>query len=299
MPSLVTGAFALTALAAAFVHVTVPAAGASPSLIARAHAQREAATDLAISGDLQSLPSGTTRYLSREDLLTLPQSTFTVRDDPNFTGPTEVSGVLLEDLVHALARDPDSALVVAICDDRYHAHYPRRYLADHHPLLVLRINGQPPDRWPKDSEGHGNDMGPYLISHRQFTPALKILAHVEERQIPWGVIGLEFRAEKSFFAAIAPRRNASNPSVEAGFRIAQQTCLRCHNMGDVGGDKAQHPWLVLSAWAASEPAHFAAYVRNPQSVNPRAQMPANPDFDADTLDALIAYFQTFQSPEKP
>lgn len=70
-------------------------------------------------------------------------------------------------------------------------------------------------------------------------------------------------------------------------------------MGDIGGQNAQHPWLVLSAWAAASPAHFAAYVHNPQSENPGAAMPANPTYDDVTLQALIAYFRTFQSPEKP
>lgn len=277
-----------------------PAASSStPGLISKAHAERLSATDLAIGGDLAGLPPGSARYLSREDLLSLPQVTYTVSDDPNFAGPTEITGVLLEELSRALAAEPDADLVVAICDDRYHAHYPRGYLVEHHPLLVLKVNGQPPDRWPKDAEGHGQDRGPYMISHRNFTPGFKILGHKDEPQIPWGVIGVEFRNEKKFLGAIAPPRHASDANVQAGFRIAQQNCLRCHNLGDVGGQKARHPWLVLSAWATASPEHFAAYVRNPQSQNPGAEMPANPSYDDVTLHALIAYFRTFQSPEEP
>ncbi len=271
----------------------------TPNLISRAHSARLAATDLAISGDLAGLPSGSTRYLSREDLLSLPRVKYTVTDDANFAGPTEITGVLLEELSRALAAEPAADLVVAVCDDQYNAHYSRGYLAEHHPLLVLKVNGLSPDRWPKDSERHGQSMGPYMISHRNFMPSFKILSHQDEPQIPWGVIGVEFRNEEKFLGAIAPRRDEFDANVQAGYRIAQQNCLRCHNMDGVGGQKARHPWLVLSAWATASPEHFVAYVRNPPSQNPAAQMPANPNYDHATLQALIAYFRTFQSPEKP
>lgn len=287
-----SASFFAVVMAYYFSFASVGAATAKSGLMAKAHTEKSSDNDLAIGGDLGGA-SGP-RYLSREALLTLPQVTYTVADDANFTRPTEISGILLEDLIRSAAQDPYADLVIAICSDGYHAHYMRSYLAAHHPLLVLKINGQPPELWPTDAEGHGQSMGPYLISHGKFTPGFNILAHQDEAQIPWGVIGLEVRNEKKFLAAIAPSRDASDPQVEAGYRIAQQNCLRCHNRGDVGGQKARHPWLVLSAWARASPEHFAAYIRNPQAENPHAEMPANPNYDAATLQALVAYFQTFQ-----
>jgi mono/diheme cytochrome c family protein len=268
--------------------------------ILKAHTQRSSPTDLEIGGDVDGVPQGATRYLTREDLLALPQVEYTVSDDTNFKGVTRVRGILLEDLIRVLAGHPASDLAIAICDDQYLAHYPRTYLADHHPLLVLEVNGQAPERWPKSPDADGQSMGPYMISHREFKPSSKILAHTEESQIPWGVIRVEFEDEASFFDRIAPRGpNASDAAVQAGFRIAQQNCLRCHNAGDVGGQKARHPWLVLSAWATASPKYFAAYVRYPQAENPRAQVYPNPEYDDATLKVLIAYFQTFTLPEKP
>jgi len=273
---------------------------AAPRLIERAHTQRLSPTDLEISGEIAGLPAGSTRFLAREELLGLPQVTYTVSDDANFTEPTEISGVLLEDLSRVLASAPDSALVIAICDDQYRAHYPRAYLAAHQPVLVLKVNGQSPERWPKDAEGHDQNMGPYMISHRQFAPSFKILAHADEPQIPWGVVRLELRNEKTVFGAIAPRGPAaSDADVQAGYHIAEQNCFRCHNQGDEGGQKARHPWLVLSAWAMATPKHFAAYVRYPQAQDAHAQMPPNPGYDDATIQALIAYFRTFESPGKP
>jgi mono/diheme cytochrome c family protein len=291
---------------AAIVVVTLPPhilfaaeSAQTKNLIAKARSQRISDTDLAISGDLAGLPAGSTRYLSRTDLLTLPVVTYTVSDDPNFAGPTEITGVLLEELRGALVSDAASDLVIAVCDDKYQAHYTRSYLADHQPVLVLTVNGQSPKRWPKDAEGQGQSMGPYMISHRRFDSNLRGAAHHQEAQIPWGVIKLEFRNERNFFSKITPPRDASTAAVQDGYRIAQQNCLRCHNRGDVGGQKAGHPWLVLSAWAAASPDFFASYVLDPKSKNPRAEMPANPNYDPATLQKLIAYFRTFQLSEKP
>lgn len=261
--------------------------------------ERASPSDLELSGDLAGLAPGSTRYLTRDDLLTLPQVSYTISDDANFTGPTQISGVLLEELNRKLAAAPGSDMLIAICSDQYHANYPHAYIAEHHPLLVLKINGQSPAGWPKDPETHGYDMGPYLISHPKFMPAFKIFSQPDEAQIPWGVVRLEFRNEKMVLGAIAPRRpQASSELVQPGYRIAQQNCFRCHNMGQEGGMKAGHPWLVLSAWAAASPKYFADYIRNPQSRNPRAQMPGNPGYDDATISALIAYFNTFSASDQ-
>ena len=258
------------------------------------HDKRSSPLDLEIGGDLAHVPTGATRYVSREDLLALPQETFTVNDDANFQGSTEISGVSLAELTRRLGADPNSDMVVAICDDAYRANYPGAYVAAHHPILVLNINGKPPSGWPKDSEGHGMDMGPFLISHPKFTPSFKVLSHSDEPQIPWGVVRIEIRNEKTVFGSIAPRGDhAIDAPVQNGYRIAQQNCFRCHNQGAEGGTKAGHPWQVLAAWATASPEYFMAYVRNPQSKNPQAQMPGNPSYDDATLAALKAYFRTF------
>jgi len=262
--------------------------------VTKLRAARESSSDLEVGGELAGLPPGVTRYITREDLLALPQVTYTISDDSNFTGPTKISGVPLEDLAASLGAAPQAAVVVAICDDKYRANYPREYVDEHHPLLVLTVNGQPPSGWPKDSEGHGYDMGPFMISHPKFKPRFKIFSHSDEPQIPWGVVRIEFRNENAVFGTILPRgRNAATPLVKAGYRIAQQNCFRCHNMGREGGQKSGVPWTVLSARAAASPENFAAYVRDPKSRNSHAEMPGNPGYDDATIGALLAYFRTF------
>jgi mono/diheme cytochrome c family protein len=281
---------------------TAMAATSNDSLRLVLHEHRQSPLDLEISGERVGLATGTIRYVSRAQLLKLPQVNYSVSDDANFKKKVELSGVLLEELSKALsgsrAGSLPKGLIVAICTDQYHAHYPADYVQTHHPVLVLKIDGQGPAEWPKDSEGHDAYIGPYLISHATFTPSFKIFAHDDEPQIPWGVMRLEFRDEQKVFSSIAPRGpHADDADVHAGFRIAQQNCFRCHNLGNEGGTKSGRPWPVLALWAASIPKQFSSYVRNPLTANPKSQMAASPQYDDETMRALINYFKTFATRE--
>ena len=135
-----------------------------------------------------------------------------------------------------------------------------------------------------------------MISHPNFTPSFRVLAHDDEAQIPSGVVRIEFRNEQAVFGPIAPRGpHAAEPSVQASYRIAQQNCLRWHNLGPNGGQKAGHPWMVLSAWAAASPESFAAYVRNPQSKNRTPKCRAIRNMTTPFFMPWADYFRTFSS----
>ena len=264
------------------------------------HEKRQQPSDLEVSGALAGLPPDSTRYITREELLAMPQVSFNASGDTNFSGPTKIRGVRLEDLARALGASPSSDMVVAICDDEYRANYPQSYLKAHHPVLVLEVNGKAPAGWPKDSQEHKYDMGPYMISNPKFAPSYKILSHTDEPQIPWGVVRIEFRDEKTVFDAIAPGGpHAQDHEVQDGFGIAKQNCFRCHNSGREGGQKSGLSWKVLSALAQSAPKDFNAYIHAPLSGNPKAQMPGFPEYNDATLAALTAYFQTFSRQAKP
>lgn len=270
---------------------SLPVADAQTSLAL--HEKRQLPSDLEVGGELAGLPPDSTRYITWYELLSIANVKINVVNDANFTGPTKARGVRLEDLARRLGSSPGSDMVLAICDDQYLAPYPHSYLAAHHPVLVLEVNGEPPASWPKAAEDPSFDMGPYMISNPKFKPSLRILSHADEAQIPWGVVRLEFRDEKAVFGAIAPRGlYASDRPVQDGFLIAQQNCFRCHNAGDEGGQKSGVSWESLAAMADTSPKEFANYIRAPQAKNPQAQMPGNPQYDDETLRALTAYFQT-------
>jgi len=256
--------------------------------------QRSSPGDLEVGGDLAGLPQGATRYLRYEDLLRLPQETYTVSDDPNFPGKTVISGVALSTLARLFGQSPESALIVAICYDRYRTNYPREYLAAHHPLLVLRIDGKLRDEWPR--AGDGRSLAPYLISHPFFHPSFKVLSHEDEPQIPFGVTRIEFRRESVVFGAIRPPgRWPSDSSIVQGYVIARQDCFRCHNRGAQGGQVAGWDWVQLGTIARTDPARFRQIIRNPAAETLGAKMPGEPGYNDATLDALTAYFRTFSS----
>ena len=261
--------------------------------------QRGSALDLEIRGDLKGAPAGSVRYLTREDLKGLPQVSYTVADDPNFGGPVLVRGVEIETLARELANDGEKAMVVAVCGDLYRGHYPQSYVQAHRPVLVLEINGKAPADWPKSREGSGSGIGPYLISHPRFTPSFKTLGNEEEAQIPWGVVRLEFRSEDEILGDIAPHgAKPEEAEVRDGYQIARQNCLRCHGPKSYGRLKGQISWAGIAFFADSAPRDFDAYVRNPRSVTPGAQMPGNPEYNDATVQALLAYFRTFLTKAK-
>lgn len=252
--------------------------------------KRSSQGDLEVAGDLAGFPAGTTRYVRYEDLLRLPQETFTVTDDTNFKGAVEITGISLARLTEVFGQQAD--LIVAICYDKYRTNYTRNYMATHHPVLVLLVNGRKRDNWPL-AEG-GASMGPFVITHPAFKPAFKVLSHEDEPQIPYGVTRLEFRKEKEVFGAIRPASQwRDNRRVQQGYVIARQDCFRCHNMGAEGGTMAGRSWLKLAEVANVDGQKFRRVIHNPAAVNPTAKMPAHSDYDSATLDALTAYFRTF------
>ena len=253
------------------------------------HARRELPTDLEVVG-LAGVPAGTGQFLSYQTLLQLPQISFVPVGDSNYPASTTVSGVALDQIARKLGSDAD--MVVAMCADGYRSNYPAAYLAAHHPVLVLTVNGKQPQDWPKV---HGGEpLGPYVIANPAFVPSFKVLAHTDEAQIPFQVVRLDFRSEKQVLGAIAPHGTFADGSpVMNGYRIAQQNCYRCHNMGDEGGHMAGLSWPVLGMMAKSNPDFFAKYVRNPQAINPNSHMAASPGYDDATMAALEAYFSTF------
>jgi mono/diheme cytochrome c family protein len=171
-------------------------------------------------------------------------------------------------------------------------------MAEHHPLLVLRVNGKLRDHWPPSE--NGGSMRPSLISHPFFKPAFKVLSHEDEAQIPYGVTRIEVRKEATVFGAIRPHGKwAAASPVEQGYAIARQDCFRCHNMNAEGGTLAGRSWMKLSVMADHDGKRFRQIIRNPAAINPDAKMPAHSDYDDATLNALTAYFKTFAAARRP
>ena len=253
---------------------------------------RHAPDDLEIAGSIDGVQPGQTRFVSYASLLSLPQKTYIVSDDPNFGQTVTISGVPLAKLPAWLGAKTVSAMIIAICDDQYAAHYPASYVSAHQPLLVLKVNGKPPEHWPLGVDRM--PMGPYMVSHPSFKSSFRVLSHEDESQVPWGVVRLEIRQEPTVYASIEPRGVfAGNTSVQQGYTIARQNCFRCHSRSGEGGRKSTLLWGNLAEESRANPTRFDAYVRDPKKLNARSQMASSPQYDDATLDALRQYFATF------
>lgn len=252
--------------------------------------QRSSPQDLEISGVVPGIPAGASRFVRYSDLALLPQVASTVKDDSNLDGPAQLSGVPLAGLIAALGFTGGSqSLVAAICTDGYEGHYTAEYRTEHHPFLVLKMNGQMPAQWPKGPDGI--PFAPYFISHAFFKPDYKILGHADEPQIPIGITQLRFYDQAAALAPLKPPASAGAAAMQ-GYRIAVQNCLRCHRAENIGGSKSPFQWPQLAMIAQGNAAAFGKYVVQPNRVNPEATMPANPTYDAATVAALAAYFQS-------
>ncbi|MFP5230815.1 MAG: hypothetical protein ACLGXA_24630 [Acidobacteriota bacterium] len=284
---------ALVLLGAALFAAALPATTSQHLSLAT---QRGSPQDLEISGEVPGIPQGQQRFVRFADLSRLPQVSFTVKDDENFDHPTQLSGVPLDEVLSALGVNGGKVMIAASASDGYESHYTAEYRVQHHPVLVLRIGGKEPAQWPKGPDGE--NYGPYLISHASFVPAFHILAHKDMAQIPYGVVGLRLLDEAAVLKKLLPPGGgAPNSPAMQGYRIALQNCLRCHRNGDIGGTKSPFGWPQMALIAQGNAAAFGKYVVRPNSVNPEATMPPNPDYDPATIAALTAYFRSFASQE--
>jgi mono/diheme cytochrome c family protein len=260
--------------------------------------ERSSNSDLEVAGMAADIVPGTVRHISYEHLLTLPQTTVTVNGDENFRELPQqkltVTGVYLGVLERTLGALPEADLLTALCSDGYRATYTREYVKRHRPILALKIDGLPVETWVAQTKN--DDPGNYFVTHADFTPSFNVLSFQEIPKIPAKVVRLEFGTAQQVYGAIAPhKKDASNPQVIEGFRIAQQHCYRCHNEGRYGGTKAGKSWQTLGNYAAASPSTFERYIRNPKSVDPDSAMSPNPMLDESTTKALQAYFQTFST----
>lgn len=257
--------------------------------------RRTSPSDLEITGMVAGIAPGTSRYVSYETLLTLPQVTVVVTGDENFSEIARkkiiVTGISLDVLARSLGVLPSSNLMSALCSDDYRAIYPRDYVLAHRPVFALKIDGIPVKSWV--AQTHNEDLGRYFITHPAFKSSFKVFSQEETPQVPVDIVKLDFSSTQLVFGAIAPHGNfAPESHVMEGYRIARQHCYRCHNMGSYGGTKAKVTWQQVGAYAAS-PSAFETYIRNPTSKDHKAATQPDSTFDEATAKALHAYFQTF------
>src|SRR5579872_398123 len=111
--------------------------------------QRSSPQDLEVTGDLPGIAAGQSRFVRYADLAALPQVSYTVKDDPDFDTPVRLSGVALDEMVSALGFTAGKQLVAAIGGDGYEGHYSAQHRTQHHPFLVLKMDGKQAAQWQR------------------------------------------------------------------------------------------------------------------------------------------------------
>jgi mono/diheme cytochrome c family protein len=259
--------------------------------------RRAAATDLEVRG----LADGP-RFVPRSSLLTLPQREALVKRSEDFAevpaDGVRVQGVDFGVLLRALGvgQAAGKVAVQAVCSDGYDPTFPPEYVGQHHPILILMVEGLSPGAWAEKT--HTSDLGPYFVAYSDFVPAFHVLSHEDRQQLPIGMVRLEIAPEERMFAGIKPpgaeKLRADSPVMQ-GYRIAQQNCFRCHSAAGYGGTKSPRSWRYLSGVAKKNPERFMRWVHDPQSIHPKSEMPPNTQYDRDTLTALTRYFAALPS----
>ena len=149
----------------------------------------------------------------------------------------------------------------------------------HHPLLVLTVRWKAAGelaegrRRPWQRHGSLHDFASDFHAELQGVGARRRSANSVGRG------GIEFRSERAVFGSIAPHGpHAADPAVQSGYRIAQQNCLRCHNLGPNGGQMAGRPWMVLSVWATTFTRIISPHTcETLEARTRRLRCPATPD----------------------
>ncbi len=256
---------------------------------------RHAPSDLEVGGSLQGVPQGETRFVSYQSSALshrkrpIPSPTIQTSE-----GPCRSVVSPCRNYPSGSARKMEQTMVIAICDDKYAAHYPASYVRDHHPLLVLKVNGLEPDHWPLGTDRM--PMGPYMVSPSQLQTLLPCsVGMMMKRRSPGASYASIYVANK----LSTPRSSrkgaaAADPIVQQGYTIARQNCFRCHSRSGEGGQKSKLLWRDLAQEAVKNPTRFDAYVRHPKNINPQSQMAASPQYDDPVLSALRRYFASFQ-----
>lgn len=230
-----------------------------------------------------------TVYCSYDQLLTLPTVTVKTDHDPNTDTPATYTGVYISDLLEAFSADGSFDVIGAKSSDGRKLYYDRDYVAGHRPILLLKFDGKPPADWPPKEDRTA--LGPYCVVHESFSPAETIYGYVEEPRNSHKVVSLELTSFSQSLGRFTPKKNGNDPEVIKGQKIAVGSCSTCHNLGNAGGLMAGTPWSVLAATAVTSKDKFRKKVTDPRSLNPTAHMPARPEFDDNTFNALEAYFK--------
>ncbi len=182
--------------------------------------------DLKISAGLKGQSSDAPRYVTWEDINTLPTEVLELEGE-FVAGLQAVKVVFLDELWSALPVTEGADMMLAYCADNYFSIYRDEFITKWRPFLVLAIDGNGPDKWPPP--GLSFNPGPYVISVAdEVVAGADSLLDVGHKK-PWGVNEIRFETESEVLApAFAMKRQQLSASGEHGRELWINSCSSCH-----------------------------------------------------------------------
>ena len=266
----------------------------APALPLDLRRDRSSPYDLAVTGMVDGVPGGETRFARWQDLRALPTAQVTV-DGEFVKGPQVLTVVFLDVLLKALSPEAGADSILATCSDGYAAVYTSAFIGKYRPFLVLEINGKGPADWPPP--GLSFNPGPYVVTVSQgLVPDVADFPDVEHKK-PWGVTVLEVASFAHRYSGAFTGKWASlTTEAQRGREIWINSCASCHQgpSGIFGGTKAGKPFEVIAAYAGYDRAYFTKYVRDPKALVPCAKMEPHPHYTDAELSDLIGFITAGQ-----
>ncbi len=260
------------------------------------NADRHSPFDLEITGLLKDETEAV--YVSQADLAVLPSTEVALTGEfGSGDTPLALTVVWLADLWAALPVQSSADTLLARCKDGYFSVYQQGQFAELKPFLVVKINGQGPEKWPP--AGVRYNPGPHVILvSSKVAPAVADLLDAGHKK-PWGVTSIEVaRFADSFQPAFTGKWTKLSAAGELGRDIWINSCASCHVGPEQmsGGTKSARPFEVVAAHARYNRDYFERYVRDPQSTMPGAKMEAHPHYNDEQMAALVAFITADGAP---
>ncbi|MGF1483876.1 MAG: c-type cytochrome [Opitutales bacterium] len=258
------------------------------------HTERTSPTDLEVTGLLEGLADGESRFIKHEDLLALPTQDLDVEME-FWPGELRFCRILfLSELKKVLPLKDETDVLIVHCKDSYYSFFTRELVSEYHPFIVLQIDGKSPPDWPRTASGL--DFGPYYVTaSTEIAPHFEDLFYFPSKE-PWGGVRIEAANYAKTFKPIYSGRFANlNAQQARGRYIYMNNCMNCHQWEDnsFGGNVGERNFVVLASHARYNKEYFFKYTKNPTQANPASKMSPNPHLTKAELEALRSFMSLY------
>lgn len=222
--------------------------------------------------------------LTGMDSLSWPRdTTVNIAVDPVFKTAKVYQGMPLAKVLAQLlmdVSDTSDLRVSFVCVDGYAPDMPLSRVLGQTAVLARRDATLPAGQdWPDSLR-------------RRFAPFYLVWPNVDPNDHryawPYGVFEIRINTFAQAFGAAYPH---NNPTAQAGFKIFQQECMKCHAVNQVGGvmgPEFNHPKNISTYWRKED---LWAFAKNPQSYRISSTMPAQTELTRADFEKIYAYLR--------